>query len=185
MDVSLRDFRGAVGAYGLEDAPAALARLFGEGVRPLRMQEAVFAAMLDGWRRQQLNRANRTATIDASRRTIERLRDHAEAWPWAWEAEHVEQFIADLIALGRRAPTMRRYQSQVRTFLAFLADGRYPWQVICLHEFGRAPRQLFDERNLIVHIEPPRESWRQFLLSGLSGPRLLVLDGREPLAGSV
>jgi integrase/recombinase XerC len=153
MDVSLGDFRGVVGAYGLEDAPAALARLFGEGVRPLRMEEAVFAAMLTGWHRQQLNRGNRPRTIHSSQRTVERLRDHAEAWPWEWEVEHVEQFIADLVAVGRRAPTLRRYQSQLRVFLGFLADGRYPWQVVCLHEFGRAPRQLFDERNLIIHID--------------------------------
>ena len=38
---------------GLE---AAMDRLFGEGVRPLRLEDAVFAAMLDGWERQQRSR---------------------------------------------------------------------------------------------------------------------------------
>ncbi len=30
---------------------------------------------------------------------------------------------------------------------------RYPWSVICQSQFGRAPLQLFDERNLIVHVD--------------------------------
>ena len=38
-------------------------------------------------------------------------------------------------------------------FLGFAADERYPWPVVCRHEFGRAPLQLFDGRNLIVHVD--------------------------------
>jgi hypothetical protein len=32
------------------------ARVFGAGVRPLRIEEALFEAMLDGWRAQQTAR---------------------------------------------------------------------------------------------------------------------------------
>ena len=35
------------------DVEAELARVFGDGVRPLRFEEAVFDAMLAGWVRQQ------------------------------------------------------------------------------------------------------------------------------------
>jgi uncharacterized membrane protein len=37
----------------------------------------------------------------------------------------------------------------------------------------------------LVIIEPLRESWRQFLLSGLSRSRLLVFDGGELVAAAV
>ena len=40
-------------------------RLFWEGVRPLRLEDAVFASMLDGWKRQQRSRMLRPATISA------------------------------------------------------------------------------------------------------------------------
>ena len=34
-----------------------------------------------------------------------------------------------------------------------MCDRRYPWVVICEREFGRGPGQLFDERNLVAHLD--------------------------------
>ena len=45
--------------YGLDEVDVVLDRLFGFGVRPLRLEEAVFEAVLDGWRAQQRSRANK------------------------------------------------------------------------------------------------------------------------------
>ena len=143
------------GVYRDGDAPAVLARVFGAGVRPLRIDEAVFDAMLEGWRRQQLSRGGKLRTVEANAAVVRRVRDHVDAWPWEWQAEHVEAFIAEL-AVGpppRRPATLRNYQSRLRMFLGFAADERYPWPVVCRHEFGRAPLQLFDGRNLIVHVD--------------------------------
>ena len=83
---------------------AAMDRLFGEGVRPLRLEEAVFAAMLDGWERQKRSRMLRPATISSGVRLVRRVRASAERWPWVWTAADVEDFISDLAS----APHFRR-----------------------------------------------------------------------------
>jgi hypothetical protein len=47
-------------------------------------------------------------------------------------------------------------------------------------------KRLTDDKLRAVNDgEPPRDSWRRFLLSGLSRSRLLVLDWREPVAAAV
>jgi integrase/recombinase XerC len=130
-----------------------LDRLFG-GVRPLRLEESVFEAMLEGWQRQQRSRMLRPSTIRSGVALVRRVREHAEAWPWEWAAEDVEDFISDLASapLYRRPATLRNYQCQLRGFLAFLVDERYPWRTVCEGCFARVPVQLLDERNLIVHV---------------------------------
>jgi hypothetical protein len=45
--------RSPDGVYGPSDVDAALARVFGAGVRPLWFEEALFEAMLEGWWAQQ------------------------------------------------------------------------------------------------------------------------------------
>ena len=141
--------------YGLDEVDAVLDRLFGFGVRPLRLEEAVFEAVLDGWRAQQRSRANKDQTIETGVGLVRRLREHAEAWPWEWRALQVEEFVSDLASEPRpcRASTLRNYQSRIRTFLDYLVDGRYPWAAICERRFGCRPVEPFDERNLIVHVD--------------------------------
>ena len=41
----------------------------------------------------------------------------------------------------------------MKGFSEYVCDRRYPWTVICEREFGRAPGQLFDERNLVAHLD--------------------------------
>jgi hypothetical protein len=64
------------------------------------------------------------------------------------------------------------------------------------HDWGKEAdpatnnRDLFtgregQERYLDALVEPPRDSWRRFLLSGLSRSRLLVLDGGELVTAAV
>jgi site-specific recombinase XerD len=133
---------------------AALDRLFGDGVRPLCAEDAVFSAMLEGWARQQRSRLLREATIGSGVRLVERVRAGAERWPWEWRAEDLEDFISDLASAPyhRRPATLRNYQSQLRGFLAFLVDDRYDWKVICKGCFGRVPVQLLDGEHAIVHV---------------------------------
>jgi integrase/recombinase XerC len=137
-----------------DDVEDALDRLFGVGVRPLRIDEAVFEAMLDGWARQQRSRMLREATIRSGVALVARVREASERWPWEWAAEDLEEFFSELASAPyeRRPATLRNYQSQLRGFLAFLVDERYAWRRVCAGVFGRLPVQLLDERNLIVHV---------------------------------
>jgi hypothetical protein len=144
---------------GLTDArpgalEAALDRLFGDGVRPLRLEEAIFEAMLDGWARQQRSRLLREATIRSGVRLVRRVANAAERWPWEWTAADLEDFISDLASApyDRRPATLRNYQSQLRGFLEYLVDERYAWRLVCAGCFGRMPVQLLDEYNAIVHV---------------------------------
>jgi hypothetical protein len=93
-------------------------------------------------------------TIVNRRRLVGRLLAHAGAWPWEWRAEHLEEWIEDLALAPRRlhVSTLRNYQIAIRLFCDYhLLDRRYPWTAICAERLGVAPRQIVDERNLIVH----------------------------------
>ncbi len=146
-----------------------LDRLFGFGVRPLQMEDAMFEAVLAGWRAQQRHRGNKANTVEAGVRVVRRLGDHAQLWPWQWRALQVEEFVCDLASEPRpcRASTLRNYQSRIRTFLDYLTDARYPWAAVCERQFGCRPVQPFDERNLIVHVD----DWE-----GDPGRRALTVD---------
>jgi integrase/recombinase XerC len=133
---------------------ATLDRLFGDGVRPLRLDESVFEAMLDGWARQQRSRLLREATIGSGVRLVRRVATAAERWPWEWTAADLEDFISDLASAPhhRRPATLRNYQSQLRGFLGYPVDERYPWRLVCTGCFSCVPVQLLDEYNAIVHV---------------------------------
>ena len=49
--------------------------------------------------------------------------------------------------------TLRAYQLRLKVFSEYACDRRYPWSAICEREFGRGPGQLFDERNLVAHLD--------------------------------
>lgn len=137
-----------------EAVEVALDRLFGTGVRPLRLEAAVFEAMLEGWERRQRSRMLRETTIRSAARLVRRVQVSAERWPWEWSAEDLEDFISDLASAPhcRRPATLRNYQSQLRGFLDYLVDERYPWRLVCASCFARTPVQLLDEYNAIVHV---------------------------------
>lgn len=134
---------------GLEDA---LRRAFG-GVEPLRLEEALFEAILSGWGRQQTSRQLSASTRRSRDGLVRRFHAHAGVWPWEWRAEHIEEWIADLAAPPRRlaVSTLRAYQVTVRLFVEYLLDRRYPWALICEQRLGHAPQRIVDERNLIRH----------------------------------
>lgn len=135
-------------------AGAALALVFGEDVRPLRMGEAVFEAALSGWARQQSARHLAEATKRKSAAMVRRFRDETGLWPWEWRAIHVDEWLEDLATPPKRrsVSTLRHYQATLRGFLDYLTDERYPWVAICEAEFGAHPVQVLDERNVIRHV---------------------------------
>ena len=94
--------------------------------------------MLDGWARQQRSRLLREATIGSGVRLVRRVTAAVERWPWEWTATDLEDFISDLASAPYycRPATLRNYQSQMRGFLGYLVDERYPWRLVCAGCFG-------------------------------------------------
>ena len=125
-----------------------------DGVRPLRMDAAVFEASLEGWRRQQAARHLAESTKRDRLLLVRRFREESGLWPWEWQAIHVDEWLEDLGGPPRRraVATLRGYQGALRAFLEYVTDERYPWLAICEREFGRRPVQVIDERNSIVHL---------------------------------
>lgn len=145
---------GVVTAVEEGRAEAALALVFGEGVRPLRMGEAVFEAVVAGWERQQSARHLAEATKCKSTAMVRRFRAEVGLWPWEWQAIHVDEWLEDLASPPKRrsVSTLRHYQATLRGFLEYLTDERYPWVAICEAQFGVRPVQVLDERNTIRHV---------------------------------
>lgn len=137
-----------------ERARAALALVFGEGVRPCRMAEAVFDAVLVGWGRQQSARHLSEGTKRRGAVLVRRFRGEVGLWPWEWRSLHVDEWLEDLASPPKRrsVSTLRSYQATLRAFLDYLTDERYPWVAICEMEFGARPVQIIDERNAIAHV---------------------------------
>ncbi len=139
---------------GEERAEAALALVFGDGVRPLRMEEAVFEAMLVGWERRQSARHLALDTRRRGARLVRRFHADTGLWPWQWNPLNADEWLEDLGTPPRpcAVSTLRGYQAAIRAFLDYLTDERYPWRAICEAEFGRRPVQVLDERNAIRHV---------------------------------
>jgi hypothetical protein len=64
------------GVCAVADVDAALARVFGAGVRPLHMDQALCDAMLSGWRSQQAARYIKAKTIEANESGVRRFAEH-------------------------------------------------------------------------------------------------------------
>lgn len=141
-------------AERLVASDAALARVFGDGVRPLRLEAAVFDAALEGWRRQQGGRHLSDRTKHSRERVVRRFRDHVDRWPWQWRAIDVDEWMEDLGAPPERraVSTLRNYQGALRGFLDYLTDERYPWVAICETQFASRPVQIVFDDNAIRRV---------------------------------
>lgn len=145
---------GGVQAAREREVDTTLAHLFGDGVRPLRIEETLFDAVLAGWRRQGAARHLAAATLKAREATVRRFQVAAGLWPWQWRAVHVDEWTEDLSSPPRRlsVSTLRSYQGALRGFMDYLVDERYPWAAICEREFGGRPVQILDDSNAIGHV---------------------------------
>ncbi|WP_280490346.1 tyrosine-type recombinase/integrase [Nocardia carnea] len=114
---------------------------------------AVFAAMLEGWRRQQSARFLRVSTIAPRIQLIERLVRFSGLYPWQWTAEEGEAFIDHLRNKQRpiKVSTARCYEVEISLFIEFLLDPRYGWGRVCEDRFGEVPQPIFHEGNSILH----------------------------------
>jgi len=123
------------------------------GVSLLRAEDAVFAAMVDGWRAQMLARGLTTQSIKSATALVSRFQEFTNDYPWRWRAHDVDEFLATL--RSREKPvtltTLRSYSSAVRTFCGYVSDSRYGWSALCERTFGDVPSQICFEWNSPRH----------------------------------
>lgn len=136
------------------EAPGAARLQLVDGVPLLRPDEQVFTAMLDGWRNQQLARNLAFGTIDGREKVVQAFGRHADAFPWEWTAQQVDEWMGDLRAVrGLKQSTLRNYQEAVRSFCHYITDPAYGWAVECEARFGTHPVQVVHEWNSALHVQ--------------------------------
>jgi integrase/recombinase XerC len=120
------------------------------GVVQLRPEDAMFEAMLRGWRAQQMARGLREGTIVPRERLVRRFAVSTNEYPWNWGPSHVDEWVLSLMG-GRHlaASTIRGYQMDLRLFSEYLCDSRYGWAVACEKEFGPG-----------IHLAPVGHEWK-------------------------
>ena len=123
-----------------------------DGVVELDAELAVFEAMLDGWRAQQLARSLSFASIDAGARVVRRFAEAAASFPWHWTPARFDAWSAQLRAEQRAPSTLRGFQLSVRAFLAYVCDPVYGWDTECLTRFGTHPVQICSSANSMAHV---------------------------------
>jgi integrase/recombinase XerC len=120
-----------------------------DATTPLRVEPALFDAMLEGWRRQHIARRLSPSLISDRERLVRRFREFCGTWPWEWRSEQLDAWIAQ----GHWAhSTVRSYQGSLSLFMGFLCDPNYGWSTECLDQVGVAPHQICHDRNSAVHV---------------------------------
>ena len=125
------------------------------GVVRLRPEDAMFEAMLSGWRAQQAARGLREDSAAARERLMRRFAGFTGEYPWNWQPGHVDEWSLSLTAEHHLAPsTIRAYQGSLRQFNTYLCDSRYGWAAACQREFGPEvyPVAIVHEWNTIPHL---------------------------------
>lgn len=119
-----------------------------DAATPLRPEPALFEAMLEGWRCQQLSRRLSAALVDGRERVVRRFTEFA-GWPWQWSSAQLETWIS---AGGWAHSTVRSYQGALAMFCGYLCDPRYGWVAECEQRVGVGPVQICHEDNLAGHV---------------------------------
>lgn len=124
-----------------------------DGVPLLHPEDQVFAAMLAGWRNQQLARNLSLATIDDREQTVQRFFRHVDVYPWLWTPQLADEWFGELRAVrGLARSTVRSHQVALRGFCSYVTDPAYGWPDECETRFGTHPVQVINEVNAAVHV---------------------------------
>ncbi|MFD0585736.1 hypothetical protein [Dactylosporangium darangshiense] len=143
------------GWLGRGDLAAAARLELVSGVVHLRPEDAMFEAMLRGWQAQQVARGLREDTIAPRERLVRRFAAFANAYPWQWGPQHMDEWTLSLTGEHHLAPsTIRGYQTDLRLFSEYVTDGRYGWATACEEAFGPGmhPVAICHEWNTIAHL---------------------------------
>ena len=123
-----------------------------QGAVLLRPEQAVFEAMLAGWRSQQRSRLLAELTVTWRDRIVRRFTAFTGELPWRWGPGDVEEWTSELLSGdGHAHATIRSYQRALASFLDYLTDARYGWAAECEARFGTHPVQVCHEWNTAVH----------------------------------
>lgn len=149
---SKREGKGRVGSGEL--AGSAHLELV-SGVAQLRPEDAMFEAMVRGWRAQQTARGLRAETIEDRERLVRRFLEATNEYPWNWGPAHMEDWTLSLSGEHHLAlSTIRSYQVDLRLFSEYICDGRYGWAAACEAAFGEGvhPVAICHEWNTVAHL---------------------------------
>lgn len=125
-----------------------------DGAPLLRPAEQVFDAVLDGWRNQQLARNLAVGTVEGRRATVRAFAAAANAFPWQWSPQMLDEWLGDLRSVRHvKRTTIRSYQDAVRSFCQYATDPAYGWAAECEARFGSHPIQVVHEWNTAVHVQ--------------------------------
>ncbi|MDJ0347201.1 site-specific integrase [Streptomyces sp. H10-C2] len=135
------------------EAPGSVRLLLAPNVVHLDPEPAVFAAMREGWARQQSARFIQTSTIQARLSLLRRFEEFTGLYPWQWTPADGEAFITHLRSGSKpiQLSTARTYETALALFVEYLLDARYEWVATCQERFGLAPRTVFHEGNSVLH----------------------------------
>ncbi|MBN2177059.1 MAG: site-specific integrase [Demequinaceae bacterium] len=140
-----------------------------------RAEDRVFDAMVDGWRTQMLARGLTVGTISGRCAVVTRFQSFTNEYPWKWNFEDIESYLATLRGRGGDAlslTTLRSYSNAIGMFCGYVADSRYGWVALCDRTFGDVPVQICFEWNSPHHtaddaVPPKRRSFTKSELQTL------------------
>ena len=110
--------------------------------------------MLHGWTAQQKSRGLNRSTIEDRLRLVRRLASFTNDYPWKWAPGDLEDWT-ELLLSGDHPishSTLRTYQNAIATFMDYLCDRRYGWDLVCEPRFGTHPVQICHEGNMVQHL---------------------------------
>lgn len=121
------------------------------GVVHLDPEQAVFEAMLAGWRVQQGSRSLSRVTIDGREARVRSFAAFTNEYPWRWVPGDFEEFCVWLRTRARpvAVSTLRGYQVPIGLFMGYVCDPRYSWAQECLERFGTHPTPVCHEWNTL------------------------------------
>lgn len=144
-----------MGGDGVGGLPPGSARLeLADGVKLLRPEDAVVAAMLRGWEKQQIGgRGNRPSTAKRHARNVQLFLTFTNTYPWSWTASHMDEWSHDLVVgEGLAKSSIRQYQISIELFCDYITSAHYEWAQECETRFGTHPVQICHEWNTVAHL---------------------------------
>ncbi len=104
-------------------------------------QNEMFNEMLRGYATMLLASGRDRGSVGKLLQMLRGLVVWADAWPWEWTAQDVDEWSADMRDRDLALSTLRNRQGVVRRFCEYAVNPQYPWLERCRHtaEAGRDP----------------------------------------------
>lgn len=116
-------------------------------------QNEMFNEMLRGYATMLLAAGRDRGSVGKLLQMLRGFVVWADAWPWEWTAQDVDEWSADMRDRELALSTLRNRQGVVRRFCEYAVNPQYPWLERCMAEFGQVPEQVCHEWNTTRHIE--------------------------------